>query len=403
MPAGVPRGDDPRHQPRAARARRRVGVAAVAAAAGGRRGSCSSNARRRCGPDLPVDEDAIVVDVLAARRVAARARARRRVGGDAHAAPDRGGARRPLRAAGAQPARRRAAAREPARLDGVEPRAARRASTARCSAGWRCSPAASTSTPRGRCARRTTSWARSRGSSTSRSWSPRASATGSPRRSASTPTIACARRASAAAAADRHLDHRLAVARELAPELERDKDRWRATLAPDHDNLRAAIEHGLEADDPTRARELAAELPWLWHLLRQGARGDGRAAAGDRAGARTSGRCSRRGCSWGWRWWPTRPGRWTWSSTPPAGRPSSASEQGDESLLALCLALAAVGRFYTDLDGARETALEAERLAARTGAEFVVYAGRALRGHPPAPARPARGGESRCSARPPRR
>ena len=55
------------------------------------------------------------------------------------------------------------------------------------------------------------------------------------------------------------------------------------------------------------------------------------------------------------------------------------SEQGDEPLLALCLALAAVGRFYTDIDGARETALEAERLAVG-GPEFVAEAGRALRG-----------------------
>ena len=181
------------------------------------------------------------------------------------------------------------------------------------------------------------------------------------------------------ATADRHLDYRLARVQELAVELERDKDRWRTTLAPDHDNLRAAIEHGLEAEDPTRARELAAELPWLWHLLRQGREGmdvlrravarapeersvlQARLLVGMALVADTAGPLD--------------------VELDAANRAAElASEQGDESLLALCLALAAVGRFYTDIDGARETALEAERLAVAAGPEFVVWAGRALRG-----------------------
>ena len=72
------------------------------------------------------------------------------------------------------------------------------------------------------------------------------------------------------AAADRHLDHRLAQVRDAAPDLENDKDRWRIALARDYENLRAAIEHGLEAEDPERGRRLAAGLPWLWQLHRQG-------------------------------------------------------------------------------------------------------------------------------------
>ena len=150
--------------------------------------------------------------------------------------------------------------------------------------------------------------------------------------------------------------------RELAPELERDKDRWRAVLARDHDNLRAAIEHGLEAEDPTRARELAAELPWLWHLQRQGREGmdvlrraiarapeertvlQARLLVGMALVADTAGPLD--------------------VELDAASRAAElAREHGDEALLALCLALAAVGRFYTDIDGARETALEAERLA----------------------------------------
>ena len=181
------------------------------------------------------------------------------------------------------------------------------------------------------------------------------------------------------AAADRHLDHRLAVARALAPELERDKDRWRATLAPDHDNLRAAIEHGLEAGDPTRARALAAELPWLWHLLRQG--GEGMDVL-RRAIARAPGERSvlQARLLVGMALVADTAGPLDVELDAASRAAELAEELGDESLLALCLALAAVGRFYTDLDGARETALEAERLAERTGAEFVVYAARALRG-----------------------
>ena len=182
-----------------------------------------------------------------------------------------------------------------------------------------------------------------------------------------------------AVTADRHLDYRLAWVRGLAPELERDKDRWRVTLAREHDNLRAAIEHGLEAEDPTRARELAAELPWLWHLLRQGGEGmdilrraiarapdersvlQARLLVGMALVADTAGPLD--------------------VELDAASRAAElAVEHGDDSLLALCLALAAVGRFYTDFDGARETALEAERLAERAGEGFVVHAARALRG-----------------------
>ena len=181
------------------------------------------------------------------------------------------------------------------------------------------------------------------------------------------------------AAADRHLDHRLARVRELAPDLQRDQDRWRTALARDHDNLRAAIEHGLEADDPTRARQLAAELPWLWHLLRQGREGmdvlrraiarapdersvlQARLLVGMALVADTAGPLD--------------------VELDAASRAAElAVEHGDEPLLALCLILAAVGTFYTDIDGARETALEAERIAESAGPPFVVDAGRALRG-----------------------
>jgi len=181
------------------------------------------------------------------------------------------------------------------------------------------------------------------------------------------------------AAADRHLDHMHARVRAAAPDRERDKDRWRIALAREHDNLHAAIEHGLEADDPTRGRELAAELPWLWHLHRQGREG---MSILRRAIARAPGERSALQAQ-------LLAGVALVADTADpldteldAARRATelAAEHGDERLLALCIALTAVGKLYTDLDGAEETSLESEQLAERAGERFVVDAGLALRG-----------------------
>ena len=182
--------------------------------------------------------------------------------------------------------------------------------------------------------------ARSRGSSTSRSWSRRTAA----RRYRLPETIReyAADRLRAAgerrAAADRHLDHRLARVRAPAPTSRRDKDRWRATLAPEHDNLRAAIEHGLEAEDPTRARELAAELPWLWQMHRPGPRGAWTCCGGRSPGRPTSARRCRRGCWSGIALVADTAGPLDveLDAAQPGGA-SSPSEHGDERLLSLCL------------------------------------------------------------------
>ncbi|MCP2335029.1 LuxR C-terminal-related transcriptional regulator [Actinomadura rupiterrae] len=77
----------------------------------------------------------------------------------------------------------------------------------------------------------------------------------------------------AGAVRDRHLDACLDLARDAAPLLDRGKDAWRAAITPERENLRAAAEYGLTLDDPSRGRELAAHLPWLWHLGGRGPEG----------------------------------------------------------------------------------------------------------------------------------
>lgn len=181
------------------------------------------------------------------------------------------------------------------------------------------------------------------------------------------------------ATADRLLAHLLIRLRDAAPLRDRDMDAWRAALAPEHDNLRAAIEHGLDAEDPEPARALVAELPWLWQMNRQGREGLGfirraiarapearstvqaRLLAGVALVADTAG-----------------PLDLEYDAAQRARE--LAAELGDARLLSLCMVLAAVGRLYTDFDEACELALEAERSAVRAENHFVIHGARALRG-----------------------
>ena len=72
---------------------------------------------------------------------------------------------------------------------------------------------------------------------------------------------------------DRHLAYLCGLVEDLAPLLDRAKDAWRAAVEAEHENLLAALEFGLRADDPEPARRLAAGLAWLWHLNRHGLTG----------------------------------------------------------------------------------------------------------------------------------
>ena len=69
----------------------------------------------------------------------------------------------------------------------------------------------------------------------------------------------------AARARDRQLDHMLAFAEVGAPELG-DADAWLARIDVEHGNMRTALDWGLAAESPERARRLAAALFWFWYL-----------------------------------------------------------------------------------------------------------------------------------------
>ena len=135
----------------------------------------------------------------------------------------------------------------------------------------------------------------------------------------------------------------------------------------------------LAAPDPEPGRRLAAALPWLWHLHGQGPEGIDflrraiRRAPQDRS--RLQGRLLT-GIAL------------VADTANPFGLEYDAAqraleiatEQGDEPLRALCLTLSAVGRFFTDFDGAWRLSVEGLDAAEAAGDAFVVDAARALQG-----------------------
>jgi len=175
-----------------------------------------------------------------------------------------------------------------------------------------------------------------------------------------------------ATARDRHLDHYLALVEDAAPLLDEDKDRWLARIRAEQDNIRAALEWGLEVRDPRRGRRLAAGLAWLWQLDRHGHVGiallqravlrapedrsllQARLLVGIALIADTA-----------------APLELEYDVAQQALE--IANEHGDDRLRALCLGLAAVGRFYADPDGAWKLA-EAAVEAARSGGERFILA-----------------------------
>ncbi|MEU0792122.1 LuxR C-terminal-related transcriptional regulator [Amycolatopsis sp. NPDC005961] len=163
---------------------------------------------------------------------------------------------------------------------------------------------------------------------------------------------------------DRHLDHFLALAEAAEPDLDRDKDAWRARVEPECDNFRAALEWGLAREDPTRGRRLAAAVAWLWNLRGRGHEG---LAYLKRAVARCPDERS-----------PLQARLLTGmglvaDTTAPFDVEAArlgleiATEAGEAGLRARCLSLTALGHLYTDFDAAWDVALEAEKAAGTDG------------------------------------
>jgi predicted ATPase/DNA-binding CsgD family transcriptional regulator len=182
-----------------------------------------------------------------------------------------------------------------------------------------------------------------------------------------------------AATRDRHLDHFLAFAEAIEPQRHDDMDAWRIRLDLEHDNLRAALDWGLAADDAERGRRLAAALAWLWHVHRHGHEGIGyltraiRRAPDDRSRLQAQ---LLTGLAL------------VVDTAQPLDLEFDAAQRaleiatdvGDDRLRALCLALSAVGQFYTDFDAAWTLTVEALAAAGAADDAFVVDAARALQG-----------------------
>jgi predicted ATPase/DNA-binding CsgD family transcriptional regulator len=174
---------------------------------------------------------------------------------------------------------------------------------------------------------------------------------------------------------DRHLDHYLQVAETAEPLLDKDRDAWRALIEPDRENYRAALEHGLSADNPERGRRLAAALRWLWNLQATGNEGIGYLRrAIDRAPDDRTLLQARLLYAYA-----------TVADTvdpfgyDAAGRGLElATELKNDRLRALFLALVAVGEFFTDFQKAWDLTAEGVRLADGIGDESARNANVAL-------------------------
>jgi len=184
----------------------------------------------------------------------------------------------------------------------------------------------------------------------------------------------------AEAAGDRHLDHYLAFAEAAEAGLDAgDRDVWLARLDSEHDNLRTALQWGLDAEDPDRARRLAGALAWLWHLHGPGHEGvTYLRRAIDRAPDDRSSLQAKllTGIAL------------TADTNGPIALELEAALQGaeiaaaigDDRQLGRCLLLAAVGRFYTDPVAALDLCEQARDRADASGDDFVAAGIVALQG-----------------------
>lgn len=180
----------------------------------------------------------------------------------------------------------------------------------------------------------------------------------------------------------RHLAIYAELIKEHAALLDRDKDAWRAVVAPEYHNLVAAIDFGLGrpgSDDAERARRLAADLGWLWHL---------------ESGRREGLQLLRRAVELGRGERSVTQGRvlvafaLVADITTPGGDGYRRAEEGleiasavdDQPTARLARALIAIGAIGADLDQARRLAEETRAEGMRTGDVFAAEGSAVLLG-----------------------
>ena len=176
---------------------------------------------------------------------------------------------------------------------------------------------------------------------------------------------------------ERHLAWFLRFVEAAEADRERDADGWRRALVLEYDNLRAALEWGLAAEDPGAGRQLAASLAWLWHLDRRGREGMGLLRrAIDRVPDERSRLQAR--LMTGLALVADTAGPLDVERDAASRAVKLATDVGDEGLRALCLNLLAVGSFYTDFDEAWQLCEQAHVAAQAGGNTFVLGGARAL-------------------------
>jgi predicted ATPase/DNA-binding CsgD family transcriptional regulator len=176
---------------------------------------------------------------------------------------------------------------------------------------------------------------------------------------------------------ERHLTWFLRVVEAAEADRETDADGWRRALLLEYDNLRAALEWGLAAEEPRAGRQLAAALAWLWHSDRRGREGIGfLQRAIDRVPDERSHLQAR--LLTGLALVADTAGPLDVERDAAARAVELATDVGDEGLRALCLNLMAVGSFYTDFDEAWRLCEQAHAAAQAAGNSFVLGGARAL-------------------------
>jgi predicted ATPase/DNA-binding CsgD family transcriptional regulator len=176
---------------------------------------------------------------------------------------------------------------------------------------------------------------------------------------------------------ERHLAWLLRFVEAAEADRESDADGWRRALVLEYDNLRAALEWGLAAEDPLAGRQLAASLAWLWHLDRRGREGIGfLQRAIDRVPDERSRLQAR--LMTGLALVADTAGPLDVERDAASRAVKLATDVGDEGLRALCLNLLAVGSFYTDFDEAWQLCEQAHAAAHAGGNTFVLGGARAL-------------------------